>query len=137
MLANFSKESLTIPKATILAVAEEASKSLLDRINANAESSMNTPTKPPRKKKIKKLYDKLLQGKLDDLTPEDRQHIEPVLRKYAYVFHDEESNDFKETEVTEHQILVGDAKPIRRPTTLQNPLCVEGGDANASAKHAK
>jgi len=49
------------------------------------------------------------------LTPEDRQHIEPVLRKYAHVFHDEESNDFKETKAIEHEILVGDAKPIRRP----------------------
>jgi len=32
---------------------------------------MNTPTKPPRKKKIKNLYDKLLQGKLNHLTPDD------------------------------------------------------------------
>jgi len=61
------------------------------------------------------LYDKLLQGKLDHLTQEDRQHIQPVLRKYAHVFHDEASNDFKETKAIEHQILVGDAKPIRRP----------------------
>jgi len=61
------------------------------------------------------LYDKLLQGKLDHLTSEDRQHIEPVLRKYAHVFHDEASNDSKETKSIEHQTLVGDAKPIRRP----------------------
>jgi hypothetical protein len=73
---------------------------------------MNILTKPPRKKKIKNLYDKLLQGKLDYLTPEDRQHIEPVLRKYAHVFDDEESNDFKENKAIEHRILVGDAKPI-------------------------
>ena len=49
------------------------------------------------------------------LTPGDRQHIEPVLRKNAHVFHDEESNDFKEINVIEHQILVGDANPMRRP----------------------
>jgi len=115
MLANFNKEPLTIPKATILGVAEEASESLIDRINANAESSTNVPTKPPRKKKIENLCDKLLEGKLDHLTREDRQHTEPVLRKYAHIFHDEASNDFKETKAIEHQIIVGDAKPIRRP----------------------
>ena len=37
MIANFSNVPLTIPKATILGVAEEASESLIDRINVNAE----------------------------------------------------------------------------------------------------
>jgi len=46
MLANFSNEPLTIHKATILGVAEEASEALIDKINAKAESSVNTPTKP-------------------------------------------------------------------------------------------
>jgi len=31
------------------------------------------------------------------------------------VFHDEDTSDFKCTDVMEHQILVGDAPPIRRP----------------------
>jgi len=88
MLANFSNEPLTIPKATILGVAEEASEALIEKINAKAESSVNTPTEPLRKKKINNLYGKLLLGKLDHLTPEDRQHIGPVLRKYAHVFHE-------------------------------------------------
>ena len=52
---------------------------------------------------------------LDHLTQDARQHIEPVLLKYAHVFHDEDSNDFKGTNVVEHQILVSDAAPIRRP----------------------
>ena len=115
MLANFSNEPLTIPKATILGVAGKASEALIDKINAKAQSRVNTPTKPLRKKKVNNLYDKLVLVKLDPLTPGDRQHIEPVLWKYAHVFHDEESNDFKETYVIEHQIIVGDANPIRRP----------------------
>jgi len=97
MLANFSKDPLTTPKATILGVAEEASETLIDRINANYVSSTNAPTKLPRKKMNENLYDRLLQGKLDHLTREDRQHIESVLRRYVQVFHDEEFNDFKET----------------------------------------
>ena len=35
--------------------------------------------------------------------------------KYAHVFHDENTNDFKGTDVIEHEIIVGYAKPIRRP----------------------
>ena len=31
------------------------------------------------------------------------------------MFHDENTNDFKGTDVVEHQILVGDTPPIRRP----------------------
>jgi hypothetical protein len=46
---------------------------------------------------------------------DDRRHIEPVLLKYTHVFHDKESNYFKETKVIEHQIIVGDTAPIRRP----------------------
>ena len=35
--------------------------------------------------------------------------------KYAHVFHDEKENDFKCTNVVEHQIQVGDTKPITKP----------------------
>jgi len=35
--------------------------------------------------------------------------------KYAHVFHDENTNDYKGTQVIEHHLLVGDAKPIRKP----------------------
>ena len=49
------------------------------------------------------------------MTTEDRQHIEPVLRKYAHVFHDEESNDINENNVIDHRIIAGDSNQIRRP----------------------
>jgi hypothetical protein len=114
MLANFSDETLILPKATIVGIAEEISESIVNRINAKAETNLNEPPKPPRKRKNEALYNKLLQGKLDHLTPEERQRIEPVLVKYAHIFHDEETNGFKGTSVIEHQIPVGDAQPIRR-----------------------
>ena len=41
--------------------------------------------------------------------------IEPILLKYDHVFHDEETNDFKGTNVIKHEIPIGDARPIRRP----------------------
>ena len=115
MVANFSNEELTIPKATVLGVAEEVSEALVDRINAGDRSNSSPPTPQHRKKNNRALYQKLLQGKLDHLPEVDRQLIEPVLLEYAHVFHDEETNDFKGTNVVEHQILVGDAQPIRRP----------------------
>jgi hypothetical protein len=41
--------------------------------------------------------------------------IKPIQVKYAHVFHDEETNDYKGTNVMEHEIPIGDARPIRRP----------------------
>jgi len=70
---------------------------------------------PPRKRKNEVLYSKLLKGKLYHLTPEDRHHIEPIIMKYAHIFLDEETNDFKWTTVIEHQIPIGDARRIKRP----------------------
>jgi len=75
---------------------------LIDNINAGDESDVNSPTRPPRKRKNEALYEKLLPGKLDHLNN-------------AHVFHDENENDFKCTNVVEHQIQVGDTKPIRKP----------------------
>ena len=108
---NLTNEELVIPKAKILGVTDEISETLVDCINADFDQ----PTKPCRKRRNEALYQKLLQGKLDHLPPEDRQILEPVLLKYAHVFHDEATNDFKGTNVTELEILVGDARPIRRP----------------------
>jgi hypothetical protein len=115
MIANFSDEPLTVPKSTVLGIAEEMSEALVDKINPFGESDTKLPIKPPRKGKNEALYRKLLRGKLDHLSLEDRQKIEPILIKYAHTFHDEESNDFKGTNVIEHEIPLNDTQPIRRP----------------------
>jgi hypothetical protein len=131
MLANFSDEELTVPKATILGVAEEISESLVDKINSRSEVNSTEPRKPPRKRKNEVLYNKLLKGKLYHLTPEDRQHIEPVIMKYAHIFHDE-INDFKGTTVIEHEIPIGDARSIRRPPPLHNAICTSRGNITSA-----
>jgi len=115
MLANFSNEPVVVPKATVLGVAEEISESLVNKINPKCKSESDAPVKPHRQKKYEALYHKLLQGKIDHLSQDERQLIELILLKYAHVFHDEDTNDFKCTDVMEHQILVGDTPPIRRP----------------------
>jgi hypothetical protein len=55
------------------------------------------------------------EWKVGRLTPAEKRLIEHGLRKYVHVFHDEESNDFKATDVVEHQILVENTQPIMRP----------------------
>jgi hypothetical protein len=57
MLANFSNETLTLPKHTVLGIVEEVSEVVIERIN------QNRPAKQPRKLKNKALYEKLLRGK--------------------------------------------------------------------------
>jgi hypothetical protein len=124
LLANFTKETLTIPKATVLGIAEEVSEQLVDKINPGNNTDLQAPHRPPRQNE-KVLYDKLLQGKLDHLKQEDRLHIKPLLRKFAHIFHDEDTNDFTGNNVVEHQIGVGDALHIRRPQ-YRTPYALRG-----------
>jgi hypothetical protein len=45
MLANFSREELTSPKATVLGVADETSEELVDAINIKETTNEDFPTK--------------------------------------------------------------------------------------------
>ena len=115
MIANFSREELTIPKATVLSVAEGITEELVDKINAEDKPKSDLVNDRQRMRRNELLYRKLLLGQLDHLSEEQKQVIEPVLMKYAHVFHDEDSNDFKGTDVIEHQIVLEDTRPIRKP----------------------
>jgi len=114
MLANFSNQALTVLKSTILGIAEEVSEPQIGKINQGKEVYSDSPLRPRRKKKNEALYRKLLNGKLDHLKQEDREIIEPKLLKNAHVMQ-QNTNDFKGTNVIEHEIPIGDARPIRRP----------------------
>jgi len=115
MVVNFSNEELTIPNAILIGVAEEITEELVGVINAGDKPKCSLLNNQQRKKGNEALYRKLLQGKLDYLSEKERELIEPVLLEYAHAFHDEETNDFKGTDIKEHQILIGDRRPIRRP----------------------
>jgi len=54
MLANVSDQTLTVPKSTVLGIAEEASEPLIDRINQRKELNSDSSLMPQRKKM--KLY---------------------------------------------------------------------------------
>jgi len=77
MLANVSDQTLTVPKSTVLGIAEEAPEPLIDRINQRKELNSDSPLRPQRKKKNEALYRKLLNGKLNHLSQEDN-----VLSRY-------------------------------------------------------
>jgi len=81
MVENFSDEALTIPKDTVLTMAEGISESMVDKINVRYETNLIGPPKPPRKRRNETLYNKLLQKKLDHLTPEERER-ERILREH-------------------------------------------------------
>jgi len=49
--------------------------------------------------------------------------IEPVFLKYAHLFRDDETNDFKGTNIIEHEIPVSDARPLIR-LTYQTPYAI-------------
>jgi hypothetical protein len=66
MLANFSDQTLTVPKSTVLGIAEEVSEPLVGKINQGKGTNANLSQKPERKKN-EALYGKLLNGKLDHL----------------------------------------------------------------------
>jgi len=116
---------LTLPKATVLGLAEEVSEALIDGINIEKPQGTGSPNSPQQGARNKALYDKLLGGKLDHLNKNEKRLIEPVLQKYAHVFHDEETNDFKSTEVIEHKIVVTDPTSIRRPQ-YRTPYALRG-----------
>jgi hypothetical protein len=122
MLANYSREELTLPNATLLGVAEEISEKIVDAINAEKTTDTGFLT---RKRANSRLYCKLLKDKLDHLDSKEKGLIEPVLKRFAYVFHDEETHDFKSTTLVEHQIIVTGPTPIRHPP-YRTPFALRG-----------
>jgi len=105
MLTNFSHDELILHKATVLGVAEGVSETLVDTITEEETLNTESCTRLRVKSKIEALYKKLLAGNLDHLFHGERQLIEPALQKYAHLFHDEDTNDFKSTDVIEHKII--------------------------------
>jgi hypothetical protein len=90
--------------------------------SSNSKCSRET-SRGENKVKSGPLFRHYLNGKLEHLTGEERSVMEPLLMKYRHVFHQEGSNDFKGTDLVEHRIVTGDAKPIRKaPTGFHLPL---------------
>ena len=111
VVANLSYEPLTIPKSTVIGVAEPVSGNL---VISGEQTDVKLPTVPCRKKINEELY-KLLRSKLDHLPLHERRLIETLLVKYGHVFHDQDTKYFEATDVVEHKITVEKNTLIRRP----------------------
>jgi hypothetical protein len=61
-------------------------------------SAVRTPNKVDTKTK------KYLRDSLAHLSDKERAEIEPVLMRYAHVFHDDESGEFGKTDLVRHRI---------------------------------
>jgi hypothetical protein len=117
MLANFSTEEIELPKGTVLGVAEEVASSVVAAIN-----DRRAPDSSDRKEARCAVYTTDQQGKfqayldgvLGHLPEKERAVMEPVLRRFRHVFHDEASSKFEGTDLVEHRIITGDAAPIRK-----------------------
>jgi len=99
-------------------------ESLIDQINIEKPQVTEAPNRPQRETKNKTLYNKMLGEKLGHLNNKKRL-IEPVLQKYAHMIHNEETNDYRSTDVIEHKILVTNPTPIRR-TQYRTPFALRG-----------
>jgi hypothetical protein len=116
MIANLSEESLTLPKGTVIGIAEEISENLVVSMSSDEETDVERDHTilAGKDKEIPAKFKAYVRDKLAHLSPADRKVMEPVLNRYAHVLHDEERNDFKSTNVVQHRIETGDALPIRK-----------------------
>jgi len=125
MVVNFSHEEIQLPKATVLGEAEETSTSVVADINDEVKTNSNHRRKTHCGVNtiiIYANYEQYLQDKLGHICHTKRSVLEPVLRKYRHVFHNEGNNDLRATDLIEHRIITGDAKPIRKPPEYHLPM---------------
>jgi hypothetical protein len=116
MVVNFSEEELTVPKGTVLGIAQEMSESLVVPIDESVSTVKNAKAGlfSESSQKVTRKFKEYIATKLAHLSKIERKIIEPVLWEYADLFHDDKDNDFKSTNVVEHRIETGDAAPIRK-----------------------
>jgi hypothetical protein len=117
MLVNFSTEEIELPMGTVLGVAEEVASSVVTAINGCPASDSSI-----RKEACHAVYTVEQQNKfqaylesvLGHLSKEERAVMEPILRRFRHVFHDETDSKFEGTDLVEHRIITGDAPPFRK-----------------------
>jgi len=117
MVVNFSGEEVVLPRATVVGVAEEISPSLVAAINDDAspaDSCSNKTRCYVNTAKDEAKFRDYLSEVLGHLPKHERAVMEPVLHKYKNVFHMNEDSQFQGTDLVEHRIITGDARPIRK-----------------------
>ena len=95
----------------------ETSASIVASINEEGTSNFRSTREKPRKVNMvmnDTSFKEYPQDKLGHLSQAEWSVMEPILIKYQHIFHEEGSNHFRGTDLVEHKILTGNAKPIRK-----------------------
>ena len=92
---NFSDEELTLHKGMILGIVQEIPENLFVSVSYEDDADRGTEQTFFWKHAEKKIR-------------------EPVLIKYAGIFHDDEDNVFKSTKLLVHELETGDATPVKK-----------------------
>jgi hypothetical protein len=66
------------------------------------------------KRRSEIVFDLYLNEKLGHLTEQDRNKLEPILKKYSHIFYQEGSSAIGCTSTVKHKINTGDAQPIKK-----------------------
>jgi hypothetical protein len=114
MVAKFSAEPLDLPKDSIGGTVEEMTESIVAMLNCNNGRPSGEGTTKSTPNKVNSKTKQYLRDSLTHQSDEERAEIEPVLMRYAHVFHDEESGEFRKTDLVRHRIETGNAPPIRK-----------------------
>jgi hypothetical protein len=112
MVVNVSHQEVELPKRPVLGVAEEVSETLVAAVN---DGPLSKPRGDTPRGKIDASFQSYLNDKLRHLTQEERTVLEPVIFKYRKTFFVKGSNEFRGTDMVQHEIDTGDVKLIRRP----------------------
>jgi hypothetical protein len=100
-------------------MGEQVSGAQIDALNDSPPEQKSRT----RDSRVDPSFRKYLNEKLGHLSTEERAVIEPVLIKYRSVFYEEGTNEFKGTDLVEHRIDTGDARPIRKPQIECHTRC--------------
>jgi hypothetical protein len=99
MVVNFREEVLTVPKGTVLGIAQEMSESLVVPLDEGVSTvkNANRVLFSESSQKVTRKFKEYIATKLAHLSKTESKIIEPVLWEYSDLFHDDEDNDFKST----------------------------------------
>jgi len=101
---NLSNETQTVHPGTHIATASQVTEVEPVALNVKRPCSRNVPAH------LQDLYERTAEG----LDPKQRKDVASLLKKYADVFSDGDS-DIGRTGIIKHKIDTGDSRPVKQP----------------------
>jgi hypothetical protein len=112
-ILNLSLEEVELPKHMYVGLASPTEPCVAG--SQGIDNAVNTVTIGNGDKGQSEIvFELYLNEKLGHLTAQDRNKLEPVLRKYNHIFYQKGSSGIGCTGVVKHKINTGDVQPIKR-----------------------